>query len=336
MMPMDECNLTFVNVGYGEAVVLRCPAPERPGGWFVMVIDGGSGEAEEYADRASGRLTLAEYLTAAGVDHIDCMVATHIHEDHVCGLLPAAERWRPAELWQTLPPAFYREAMHLLDTSPAKTASQSKFLRALNDYQRLCGLVEAGGGAIRRFSAGDSGVLCSGLRYQVLAPGAERAGALERGCRELFAEWESRTFLEKLSALDARMNNYSLILRLEYRGTRILLPGDTNRAGYGDIAPGQLRAELFKVGHHGQKDGASPELLAAVRPEMVVCCASSDRRYESAHPDTMAMIEKAGGAVYFSDCPRIGDPSRGPAPHQALTFTAREGGELTARYVERV
>ena len=132
------------------------------------------------------------------------------------------------------------------------------------------------------------------------------------------------------------MNNYSLILRLEYRGTRILLPGDTNRAGYGDIAPGQLRAELFKVGHHGQKDGASPELLAAVRPEMVVCCASSDRRYESAHPDTMAMIEKAGGAVYFSDCPRIGDPSRGPAPHQALTFTAREGGELTARYVERV
>ena len=90
------------------------------------------------------------------------------------------------------------------------------------------------------------------------------------------------------------------------------------------------------MGHHGQKDGASPELLAAVRPEVVVCCASSDRRYESAHPDTMAMIEKAGGAVYFSDCPRIGDPSRGPAPHQALTFTAREGGELTARYVERV
>ena len=183
-MPMDECNLTFVNVGYGEAVVLRCPAPERPGGWFVMVIDGGSGEAEEYADRASGRLTLAEYLAAAGVDHIDCMVATHIHEDHVCGLLPAAERWRPAELWQTLPPAFYREAMHLLDTSPAKTASQSKFLRALNDYQRLCGLVEAGGGAIRRFSAGDSGVLCSGLRYQVLAPGVERAGALEARAKE--------------------------------------------------------------------------------------------------------------------------------------------------------
>ena len=42
---MEECKLTFVNVGYGEAMVLRCPAPERPGGVFVMAIDGGSAEA---------------------------------------------------------------------------------------------------------------------------------------------------------------------------------------------------------------------------------------------------------------------------------------------------
>ena len=50
---MEECKLTFVNVGYGEAMVLRCPAPERPGGVFVMAIDGGSAEAEEYADRTA-------------------------------------------------------------------------------------------------------------------------------------------------------------------------------------------------------------------------------------------------------------------------------------------
>ena len=37
--------VTFVNVGYGEAILLECPDPARPGGAFVMVIDGGSGEA---------------------------------------------------------------------------------------------------------------------------------------------------------------------------------------------------------------------------------------------------------------------------------------------------
>ena len=44
---MEKLKLTFVNVGYGEAAVLECPDPAFPGGTFVMVIDGGSAEAEE-------------------------------------------------------------------------------------------------------------------------------------------------------------------------------------------------------------------------------------------------------------------------------------------------
>ena len=36
---MEEMTLTFVNVGYGEAILLECPDPARPGGRFVMVID---------------------------------------------------------------------------------------------------------------------------------------------------------------------------------------------------------------------------------------------------------------------------------------------------------
>ena len=39
---MEELKLTFVNVGYGEAALLECPAPAFPGGTFVMVIAGGS------------------------------------------------------------------------------------------------------------------------------------------------------------------------------------------------------------------------------------------------------------------------------------------------------
>ena len=61
---MKTCDLTFVNVGYGEAVVVECPDANCRDGWFVMVIDGGSGEAEEYADRTSGRQTLLEYLSS--------------------------------------------------------------------------------------------------------------------------------------------------------------------------------------------------------------------------------------------------------------------------------
>ena len=179
---METMKLTFVNVGYGEAIVAECPDEKCRDGRFVMVIDGGSGEAGEYADRASGRQTLLEYLESTDIRQIDCMVNTHIHEDHICGLLPVAERYAPAELWQTLPVDFFQRNMHILDDSQARNDSQRKFMRALNDYQRLCDLVVRRGGAVRCLQAGQTLRLCQGLSCQVLAPSPQSADELESRC----------------------------------------------------------------------------------------------------------------------------------------------------------
>ena len=62
-MEEKKLTVTFVNVGYGEAILLECPDPSRPGGVFTALIDGGSAEESEFADRASGRLPVEEYLT---------------------------------------------------------------------------------------------------------------------------------------------------------------------------------------------------------------------------------------------------------------------------------
>ncbi len=329
---METMKLTFVNVGYGEAIVAECPDEKCRDGRFVMVIDGGSGEAGEYADRASGRQTLLEYLESTDIRQIDCMVNTHIHEDHICGLLPVAERYAPAELWQTLPVDFFQRNMHILDDSQARNDSQRKFMRALNDYQRLCDLVVRRGGAVRCLQAGQTLRLCQGLSCQVLAPSPQSADELESRCCDQFAERDIEAFFKKLDALDARMNNFSMILRLDYGGTGALLPGDTNRAGYGQIDPAALRADLFKIGHHGQKDGADAALLDAVRPRAVVCCASSDRRYNSAHPDALALVRSAGAELYFSDRPQVPGFTDGVPPHGAVRFSMGNG-TICAEYL---
>ena len=275
---MEELKLTFVNVGYGEAALLECPDPAFPGGTFVMVIDGGSAEAEEYRDSATGRIPLDQYLSLRGVDHIDLMAATHVHEDHLCGLLPAAEKLPPAALWQTLPPEFCRSMRTLDIPAEGLTPSRSKFLRALNDYRRLC----LGQSCPRhRPLAGMELRLCRDLLVRVLGPSRAQAEKLASSCRALYEEADPSAFWQRLDQLDVAMNNYSLILLLEYRGTRILLPGDTNYMGYGGLDPASLRADLFKVGHHGQRDGISAEQIQAIAPRAVVCCASSDRRYLS-------------------------------------------------------
>ncbi len=136
-MEEKKLTVTFVNVGYGEAILLECPDPSRPGGVFTALIDGGSAEESEFADRSSGRVPVEEYLTKRGIRRLDLAVSTHIHEDHRCGLLRAARSLPPAVLWQTLPPDLYR-SLRPLDGSVRETSLKANFMQALNDYGTLC------------------------------------------------------------------------------------------------------------------------------------------------------------------------------------------------------
>ncbi|MEG1658187.1 MAG: MBL fold metallo-hydrolase [Oscillibacter sp.] len=323
--------LTFVNVGYGEAMVLECPDSSRPEGVFTLVLDGGSAEAAEYARSDTGRIPLADYLAGRGIGHIDLMVLTHIHEDHLCGLLPVARALPPRVLWQPLPEHFDRK-MQMPDLT-ADTPSQKKFLQALSDYRTLCTMVEAAGGEVHAVQAGEICCPCPGLTLRILAPGGERLARLAENCAALYRPQTAEDRKKRLLRLDAEMNNFSLILQLEYRGTRILLPGDTNCLGYGDLSRETLRADLFKIGHHGQKDSATEDLLRAISPAAVVCCASSDRRYHSADAGILQMARACGAALYFSDCPAVPEIAQTLPAHQALEFTVGEQGTFTARYI---
>lgn len=330
-MENKKLTVTFVNVGYGEAILLECPDPSKPDGVFTALIDGGSAEDSEFADRSSGRIRVEDYLEKRGIRRLDLAVSTHIHEDHLCGLLRAAQMAPPAALWQILPPTLYR-SLRPLDVSTAATISESKFMRALNDYTALCALVEEHGGAVLSPECGAEREIAPGLSVRILSPSASGRAVLTEDFKALYAAAdEGGAFLRRLDALDARMNNYSFVLLLDYRGTRLLLPGDTNIAGYEGIDPADLRADLFKVGHHGQKDGADEALAELIRPAAVVCCASSDRRYNSAHPDTMRLLAEHGAALYFSDCPPV--PGMQAPPHEALRFTVGPDGALDARYL---
>lgn len=68
-----ESNLTihFLDVGQGAAAIIRCDGE-------VMMFDGGS---------AGNSSFIYSYLqNTLGIEHIDVMVASHPHEDHIGGL----------------------------------------------------------------------------------------------------------------------------------------------------------------------------------------------------------------------------------------------------------
>lgn len=257
---------------------------------------------------------------------------THIHEDHLCGLVPIPGQWFPGEFWQALPERL-PWPLRPLPIFPEANPSQRKFLQSMNDYRTLRMQIEAGGGVLRALSAGWEAHPCPGLAIRCLGPSQARAEELAALYADLNQEDDFAAFRRKLSALDGAMNNYSILLRLDYWGTRVLLPGDTNCLGYRDTAPEDLAAHIFKVGHHGQRDGADSALLEAIRPEAVVCCASSDRRYHSAHPELIRLLSDTGANLWYSDCPQL--PGLDLPPHQALVFHIGTEGAYTVEYESR-
>ena len=75
-MEEKKLTVTFVNVGYGEAILLESPDPSKPDGVFTALIDGGSAEDSEFADRSSGRVRIEEYLEKRGTRRLDLAVST--------------------------------------------------------------------------------------------------------------------------------------------------------------------------------------------------------------------------------------------------------------------
>jgi len=72
-------------------------------------------------------------------------------------------------------------------------------------------------------------------------------------------------------------NNDSLVLRLRYGSRSLMLPGDAEKQVEKEMlaenSVDSLRADVLKVGHHGSKNSAMPEFLAAMRPRVAIISA---------------------------------------------------------------
>ena len=87
-------------------------------------------------------------------------------------------------------------------------------------------------------------------------------------------------------------NNDSLVLRLAYRHTSVLLEGDAQAlAESGMVAAGLSHSDLLKVGHHGSNSSSTPAFLAAVSPRWGVISCGRHNYYRHPRPSTLEHLE---------------------------------------------
>ena len=95
-------------------------------------------------------------------------------------------------------------------------------------------------------------------------------------------------------------NEDSLVVRVDYRGRSILIPGDIEARRerlLAETMPEALRADVLIAAHHGSRTSSTAEFLSAVRPELVLISAGRPSPFGHPHPDVVERIEAHGARV---------------------------------------
>lgn len=329
--------ITFINVGYGDAILFEYEDPFCYENAFTMLIDGGSNEAGEYAGQ-SGRITALEYLHKVGIKKLDIVINTHIHEDHTCGLEPIIKEIPVHNFWYAMLPQCQWQ---ILPSSLAATPANKRFLEALNAARRIHIFLRDKNVLLKEIRQSVWPIqLCKDVFIDILGPTADAGNSFISHMHRLYQEKSVEKAQQLLAKLDAQINNVSIILRIRYRNRSILSVGDANREGYTALLahPELLKSDVFKLGHHGQQDSVTPAILKAVEPDVAVICASNDLRYNSTSAEILQMLTMHGIqrektlSILSTDQTNVLPYLTNSRPHDAVILIISETGDLRWHY----
>jgi competence protein ComEC len=274
--------VSFIDVGQGDAIWIQGPDEDdgTPGG--NLIIDGGPDRGLK--NRVVKYLLAQSYGLQPG-EAIDCIVATHPHDDHYPGLMDVLDTY---EVRQIVDSGFPKERT-------TATGGISKFER----FRQLA-LKERADGRRSRF-----------VELRQTTDRELRCGNLS--ARIIHADSAS---LANMGSGNTRENNASTVIQLKFGAFTFLFMGDAEGKERGDSEettefvedlllqkaagePDLLRADVLKVGHHGSETGSSLEFIRAVQPSVIVIM-SGRKRYSGTFLPDQAVLER-----YRRENPRL-------------------------------
>lgn len=98
-------------------------------------------------------------------------------------------------------------------------------------------------------------------------------------------------------------NENSVCILFESEECVILITGDRSRTGEKELLRKYLLpdVDILVAGHHGSQNATSPELLQAVRPELVIISAGANNRYGHPSQETLNRLSDFGCKIFRTD-----------------------------------
>lgn len=308
-------SLDFINVGNGDSTLIREMDGDRQK--FAMLVDCGHDLLERPCPE-SRRIYAGDFLREHGVDHLDLLVLTHFHRDHIGGLDRVVRAVRVGELMSTYLPSGEQRNRELIARDEELPKAARNILLSANMLSRALTQKEV---RVERETLlpGDAPVrraLTEDLSMEVDF-GEPTLYARQREIYEgLYAGREDRYALLHWGKC---MNLSSLRLRLHYRGTDLVLGGDAYAINWDldMLAP----CRILKVPHHASLSSTTRKFLRALQPEIAVVSVAAGRKDERPHPAIVSLLREYAREVFFTDAvslPGLAEPQYHESVHLEL------------------
>ncbi|GGM99382.1 hypothetical protein GCM10009721_28040 [Terrabacter tumescens] len=299
---MESTTIHFLNVGHGDCTII-----EHPSGRLTMIDINNSKalpEDDEVALAEAKGLSLSQFRTGsytsrsweeyyksllddpreywrANFDNRSLFryIQTHPDMDHMSGL---------ASLFWGEQVALY----NFWDTQHAKTFTESSFDKNHYDWNDWLAYQQ-----LRKGNHGD------GTTHSVHARLRDETGDYwtEDGLTILGPTQDLVDYCDRIE----HYNNSSYVLRLDYGGRRVILPGDAEKPAWdsieADYDEGELDCDILKAAHHGRESGYSETAVNAMDPEFVICSVgkkpSTDASDEYRKHDATVLSTRYNGTI---------------------------------------
>lgn len=246
-----QLTISMLDIGQGDAVLIQTGAKN-------ILIDTGDDKYYEDGKKGKENTQLLTELQKLKIDHIDTLVMTHAHADHIGKADKVIAQYGVKELVYNGIPSTSKYFINALKAAKANGTQQVKV------------------------KAGDVLDFGNGVSFEIVSPSQSLID-------------EDAAAIKAKKKVD--VNNESVVGRLTFGNFAMLFTGDAEGpvekemvASYGK----KLKCQVLKAGHHGSKTSSTAEFLKLVQPESVVMSLGVNNQYGHPHEALLNRLQKQG------------------------------------------
>ena len=246
-----QLTISMLDIGQGDAVLIQTGAKN-------ILIDTGDDKYYEDGKKGKENTQLLTELQKLKIDHIDTLVMTHAHADHIGKADKVIAQYGVKELVYNGIPSTSKYFINALKAAKANGTQQVKV------------------------KAGDVLDFGNGVSFEIVSPSQSLID-------------EDTAAIKAKKKVD--VNNESVVGRLTFGNFAMLFTGDAEGPVEKDMVASygkKLKCQVLKAGHHGSKTSSTAEFLKLVQPESVVMSLGVNNQYGHPHEALLNRLHKQG------------------------------------------